>query len=156
MFNIKWDKRFLSLAQHIATWSKDPSTQVGAVLVDNKKRVIGMGYNGFARGVEDKAIRYENRPLKYQMVIHAEANALLNAVDDVEGSHCYASQRPCAPCMALLIQSGISYIISPSPPVGLAERLSESFAIASTMADEAGVEFWLLDGDSYKKVKSGE
>lgn len=156
MFDLKWDTRFLSLAEHVASWSKDPSTKVGAVLVDDNKRIIGLGYNGFARGVEDALPRYEDRPIKYQMVIHAEANALLNATNNVEGAHCYTSQRPCAPCMALLIQAGIRYILSPPPPVGLAERLSESFSIASEMAHEAGVMFKLYDKGVYHFVESGK
>lgn len=151
MFNTNWDKRFLRLADEVASWSKDPSTQVGCVLVDDKKRVIGMGYNGFARGVKDSLSLLNNRPIKYQMIIHAEANALLNAVANVEGAHAYVSQRPCAPCMALLLQSGITSLISRTPSVGLAQRLSESFTIADQMA-QGNMDFLLLDEEAYTWV----
>ena len=148
MFNLNWDKRFLRLADEVASWSKDPSTKVGCVLVDDKKRVIGLGYNGFARGVPDKATSYQNRPLKYQMIIHAEANAILNAVGNTEGSHAYVSQRPCASCMALLIQAGVTSCISRTPPVALAERFSESFAISDAMANGT-MDMFLLDDETY-------
>jgi dCMP deaminase len=74
----KWDKNFLELAKTVSTFSKDPSTQVGAVIVDDDKRVISIGYNGFPKGVRDDH-RLDNRELKYEMIVHAEANALLFA-----------------------------------------------------------------------------
>ena len=73
-----WDKRFLDLAEHVAGWSKDPSTQVGCVIVNDKRVVVGLGYNGFPRGVEDTPERLNDRPTKYLMVQHAEVNAILN------------------------------------------------------------------------------
>ena len=74
-----WDQRFLDLAEHIAQWSKDPRTKVGAVIVDEKKRVVSVGYNGFPRGVDDNPDRYEDRTAKLLFVAHAERNALDNA-----------------------------------------------------------------------------
>ena len=73
----KWDKRFLALAEHIARWSKDPSTKIGAVIVDPNKRVVSLGYNCFPRGVEDSEERLENREVKYKIIVHCERNALL-------------------------------------------------------------------------------
>ena len=74
----KWDQRFIDLAMHIADWSKDPSTKVGAVVVDpSTRRVVSTGFNGFPVGVEDTADRLENREIKYEMVVHAEQNALV-------------------------------------------------------------------------------
>lgn len=75
---MSWDDRFLELATVISSWSKDPSTQVGAVIVDDDNRVISIGYNGFPKGIKDDH-RLSNRDLKYEMVVHAEANALLFA-----------------------------------------------------------------------------
>lgn len=136
----KWDKRFLDLAAMVATWSKDPSTQVGCVLVDDHRRVAGMGYNGFPRGVDDSSDRYDDRPTKYLMVQHAEANAVLNAVGKTVGCTAYVTHHPCANCAGLLIQAGVRRIVTFSPAGGIAERFADSFAAASTMFQEAGVE----------------
>ncbi len=65
-----WNKRFLDLAEHVASWSKDPSTKVGAVVVDEKKRVVSLGYNGFPRGVLDIDSRYNDRDTKHLFVAH--------------------------------------------------------------------------------------
>jgi deoxycytidylate deaminase len=85
----KWDRRFLELAKQVSTWSKDPSTQVGAVLVNYLDQVVGMGYNGFPRGVEDSEERLNNRELKYQIVVHAEVNAVIQAGKEADGSTLY-------------------------------------------------------------------
>ena len=74
-----WDRRFLGLAAHIATWSKDPSTKVGAVIVRPNKTIVSVGFNGLPRGVDDLDSRYNERALKYAMTVHAEANARLRA-----------------------------------------------------------------------------
>jgi len=139
-----WDERFLLLAEHVAAWSKDPSTKVGCVLVDDRRRVIGMGYNGFPRGVNDDPARYNDRPTKYLMVQHAEANAVLNATVSVRGATAYVTHHPCATCAGLLIQAGVTRIVSFSPAGGIAERFAESFRAAATMFDEAdvSVELW--------------
>lgn len=136
---IKWHRRFLELAAHVATWSKDPSTQVGCVLVDEQRRVVGMGYNGFPRGVGDGPERYDDRPTKYAMVVHAEANAILNAVGETRGCVAYVTHHPCATCSGLLIQAGVRAIITHETPPGLAERFAESFAHSRTMLKEADI-----------------
>jgi len=76
---VRWHKRFLEMAKLISTWSKDPSTQCGAVIIDAKKRVISMGFNGFPSGTSDDPDLYQNREKKYKRVIHAEKNAILFA-----------------------------------------------------------------------------
>lgn len=139
--SIKWDQRFLNLAQHIAFWSKDPSTQVGCVVVDPRRVVVGMGYNGFPRGVGDHVERLNDRPLKYQMVQHAEANAVLNASASVRGATAYVTHPCCANCAGLLIQAGVLRVVTKKPEAGLAERFRESFSTARTMFDEAGVSY---------------
>ena len=73
---IKWDRRFLDLAAFVAAWSRDPSKRVGAVIVDDKKRIVSLGFNGFPRGVADDD-RLHVRESKYEIIIHAEVNALL-------------------------------------------------------------------------------
>lgn len=107
-----WNKRFLDLCDHIATWSKDPSTKLGSVIVDDKKRIVSVGYNGFPRGVDDSADRYNDRPTKYLFVAHAERNALDNAPMSVEGCTLYITLLPCNECAKSIIQRGITRVVT--------------------------------------------
>lgn len=136
----KWDERFLCLAQHVACWSRDPSTQVGCVIVNPRRQVVSTGFNGFPRGVDDSPARYADRPTKYLMVVHAEANAVLQAGGDVRGGTAYVTHPPCARCAAVLIQAGIVRIVTCEPDAGMAERFKDSFGAAELMLHEAGVE----------------
>jgi dCMP deaminase len=130
-----WDNRFLGLAEHVAQWSRDPSTKVGAVLVDNKRRILSIGFNGFPRGVADDE-RLHDRDTKYEMVVHAEANTLLFAAASVEGATAYVwPLPPCSRCAALLIQAGIARVVSPAP----SERWADNCGLAARLFDEAGV-----------------
>lgn len=110
--NKQWDRRFLELSDHIAGWSKDPRTKVGAVIVDGKKRVVSLGYNGFPRGVDDSPERYEDRATKHLLVAHAERNALDNAPLMVEGCTLYVTLCPCNECAKSIIQKGISRVVT--------------------------------------------
>ena len=82
----KWDLRFLEMARNAASWSKDPSTKVGAIIVDDDKRVISVGYNGFPKGVRDDE-RLDDRQEKYKIIVHAERNALL-FMQNLNGYQC--------------------------------------------------------------------
>lgn len=113
MTSTKWDRRFLKLAELVASWSKDPSTRVGAVIVDDLRLVRGLGYNGFPRGVADDD-RLRKKETKYPLVVHAEANAILNSNGSVRGCTLYSTQIPCHECCKLLIQAGISWVVFPS------------------------------------------
>lgn len=135
----KWDERFLRVAQEVATWSKDPSTKVGCVLVNLDRHIIATGYNGFPRGVCDHAQRYEDRSVKYLMVQHAEANAVLQAVADMRSATAYVTHRPCAGCSGILIQAGITRVVSYHADGSFAERFADSFKASETMFAEAGV-----------------
>jgi dCMP deaminase len=92
----KWDVRFLELANHIAQWSKDPSTKVGAVIVRPDRTICSVGYNGFPRGVDDNEERYMDRPTKYEFVVHAEANAIIHAREPLHDYILYT--YPLMPC----------------------------------------------------------
>lgn len=105
---MKWAKRFLDLATLIGSWSKDNSTKVGAVIVDERNRIVSVGFNGFPRGIEDIIT---DRDEKLRRTIHAEENALLFANRSVEGCTIYVTHHPCARCTAKLIQVGISKIV---------------------------------------------
>ncbi len=109
--NDKWDVRFLELARHVAQWSKDPSTKCGAVIVDDTKRVVSMGFNGFARGTDDSPERYADRDYKLENVIHGEENAILQAGEDLHGYSIYSSAMPCGSCAARIIQVGIQTVV---------------------------------------------
>ena len=138
----KWDKRYLALAAEIATWSKDPSTQVGAVTVGRKKEVLSQGFNGFPRGIEDTEERYNDRETKYKFVVHAEMNAIYNATysgTSLDGATLYVYGLPiCSECAKGIIQVGIKKVViekSKAP-----ERWNASVQRAQAMFDEAGVE----------------
>ena len=106
-----WHRRFIDLAMHVAQWSKDPSTKVGAVIVDERYKVISLGYNGFPRWVDDLEERYNDRPTKYQFVVHAELNAILNATVPLDGMTLYTTLSPCHECAKAIIQSGIIEVV---------------------------------------------
>jgi dCMP deaminase len=150
----KWHNRFLSMAELVASWSKDPSTQVGCVIVNSDRIVIGVGYNGFPRGVCDCEERLNDRPVKYLMVQHAEANALTNAAAPVSGSTVYVTHAPCANCTGLLIQSGVKRIYTRPTPEGLAERLKDSYDASRLMLKEAGIKLEVIDPDFIDETRS--
>lgn len=137
--DLKWHRRFLELCKHISTWSKDPSTKVGAVIVDDKRRIVSVGYNGFPRGVDDSTGRYDNRELKYSMVVHGEINAILFANRSLEGCTLYTwPLSPCSTCAGMVIQSGIKKCVFPELPNTM-QRWGASVLLAKTMFEEAGV-----------------
>ena len=109
---LKWDHRLLEMGKLISKWSKDPSTQVGAVIVDDERRVVSLGYNGFPIGISDD-FRLDNRNTKYKMVVHAECNALLFAAKPLTGCTIYTYPfMPCPSCAGMIIQSGIGKVVS--------------------------------------------
>lgn len=138
----KWDRRFLELAKLIASWSKDPSTQTGAVIVDSKGRIVSTGYNGLAQGVEDLPERLNNRDLKYKMFVHCERNAIIFAQQPLEGCTLYTWPfMSCGACAAMVIQTGIKRIVAPESDN---HRWQDEFALASQQYKEAGVAMCLL------------
>lgn len=136
----KWDKRMLDLAALVATWSKDPSSQVGAVIVDPMNRVVSLGFNGFPRGVTDDAQTLADRDEKLRRIIHAETNALLFAGRSVAGCTLYVTRPPCGQCAAKLIQSGIARVVCLPWGEGLS-RWERDYVSAKAMYAEAGVAF---------------
>ena len=108
----KWDQRFIDLANFVAAWSKDPSTQVGAVVANPlTKRVVSMGFNGFPTGVDDLEHRLENRDIKYEMIVHAETNALLFAGPAAEGCTLYVTLEPCSMCSGALVNTKCASVV---------------------------------------------
>lgn len=134
----KWHLRFLRLAREVASWSKDPSTQVGCVIVDQSRRVVSLGFNGLPAGMQDTAERLLNRDLKLALTIHAEENALLFASRPVHGCVAFVTRHPCAHCAAKLIQSGIGAVIYLSNP-DFDRRWADNLAISGQALAEAGI-----------------
>jgi dCMP deaminase len=139
----KWDTRFLDLALHISGWSKDPSTQVGCVVVGPDREIRSTGFNGFPRGIDDTIERLEDRSQKYPMICHAEENAIMHAARigiSLKDCTAYVTWPPCSRCARSLIQAGVSEIVYPEDSE-IPERWHDDFAIATRMFNEAGISY---------------
>ena len=135
----KWDARFLGLAAHISGWSKDPSSQVGAVITDGN-RIVSLGYNGFAAGVEDKPERLSDRNCKLNLTIHAEENAMIFAKRDLTDCTVFVTHPPCPRCASKLIQEEVKRIVYIAPSDDFLSRWADDLALSSEMYREAGIE----------------
>lgn len=131
---ISWDEYFMGIALLSAKRSKDPSTQVGACIINPFNKIVGIGYNGFPIGCSDDELPWgresENmNETKYPYVVHAEANAILNSTKDLHGARMYVALFPCNECTKLIIQSGIKEIIylsdkyKDTPPVLASKKM---------------------------------
>lgn len=133
----KWHYRHMDAAQLVASWSKDPSTKVGARIVDAQHRVISEGFNGPPRGVtDDPSI---SRETKLRRTIHAEKNAILFARRDLTGTTLYVTHFPCAQCAALIVQAGIMEVVTHSPTPEFFERWRNDIEEAERIFKDAGV-----------------
>jgi dCMP deaminase len=143
--SIKWDQRFLKLAGEVATWSKDRSTQVGAVIVMKDRTPGPYGYNGFPRQIDDEAEERHNRPVKYKWTEHAERNAIYNAARTgvpLMGCTIYVTHIPCMDCTRAIVQVGIERVVVNAAfqdDPGFEERWGEDFRLCEEMLSEAGV-----------------
>jgi dCMP deaminase len=147
MGDLKWDLRYIELAKHISTWSKDPSTQVGAVAIGDYGQVLSTGYNGFPRGVDDTDDRLTDRETKYSLTSHAEMNVIygasLNGVS-LKGSTLYIWGLPlCSDCAKGVIQVGIKRVVMPKqvPDKPWPDKWRQSFQLTSKILTEAGVKY---------------
>jgi dCMP deaminase len=138
---IKWDKRFLELASLVSSWSKDPSTQTGAVIVRSDKTVASMGFNGFPRQIEDTPELLNNREEKYKRVIHCELNAIINAREQLDGYTLYNwPGQSCSRCAVHVIQAGITRVVSYwDENSSFIKRWREDMELAQSLYIEAGV-----------------
>lgn len=144
----KWDHRFMNLAKTVALWSKDPSTQVGAVITRGR-HVVGMGYNGFPAGTVDDEEIYNDRPIKYLRVVHAEANAIIQAGKVISSGDdiltMFATLCPCASCCGMAINAGVKRIVTHRPTDDQMNRWGASFHESVNMMGEAGIDLNFLD-----------
>jgi dCMP deaminase len=137
----KWDRRFLELTREIAKWSKDPSTQLGCVVVGPDLEIRSTGFNGFPRGVEDHPSRYADRDLKLAIICHSEENAIMNAARigvSLQGCDLYCGWLPCTRCARGIIQVGIKRVVIPVAEVP--ERWRADFELSEKILTEAGVQ----------------
>lgn len=140
-----WDIRFIKLAKEISSWSKDPSTKCGAVIVRPDKSIASVGFNGFPKGTSDDSELYDDRELKYERVVHAEMNAIIQASEGLYGYTIYTwppgISGSCARCTAHIIQAGIKKLVHVyDDSSGFAGRWGESAKIAKQLYEEAQVE----------------
>ncbi len=135
----KWDRRFLDMALLVASWSKDPSSQIGAVITDAENRVMATGYNGFPRTLKDSPELLHDREQKYPRVIHAEMNAILHVSQRDLVWSLYSSVLPCDRCAVHIIQYGIKRVVCFKPEdEALYKRMNMDHSIS--FFREAGVE----------------
>lgn len=138
-----WDKKFIGLCNHIATWSKDPSTKVGAVIVGENNKILSTGYNGIPVGVKDTIERMSIRPEKYKWMEHAERNAIYTAASEgvsLKNSTIYCNFLPCTDCARAIIQSGIKQVIYETENLNSnSPEWEKSKQISKTMFSEANV-----------------
>lgn len=134
-----WTDKFLGLSEYIASWSKDPSTKVGAVITSHNNEIVSIGYNGLPRKVQDTPERLNNRDVKYKMIVHAERNALLFAKRDLTDCVIYTWPfGPCPACAGMIIQSGINTVVFPGTTN---PRWFDDIELSKKMFEEAGINF---------------
>jgi dCMP deaminase len=146
MSSNKWDNYYMDMAKLVATWSKDPSSKIGAVAVNEKGQILTTGYNGFPRGIADDH-RLNDRPVKYKYIVHAEQNAIYNATYNgvsLYGSTMYVAGLPCcSDCAKGIIQVGVRRVVMNGDPTN--ERWKESTQLTLDMFKESGVEWEFIE-----------
>lgn len=145
---ISWDEYFMGVALLSAKRSKDPNTQVGACIVNNKNKIVGAGYNGLPIGCDDDEFPWSKQgdflETKYPYVCHAELNAILNNIGmDLKGCKIYTALFPCNECTKAIIQAGITEVVFLSDKYDGTDASKAS----KLMLDKAGV--------GYRKVNAG-
>lgn len=137
-----WDDRFLEMAQLVGSWSKDPSTKVGAVVVDPTNRhVISVGYNGFPASMPDDPALYADREEKLSRIVHAEINALIHAGGKVYGKTLYTWPfLACSDCFVILANAGVTRFVAPKATGERLDRWAAAFNRVYKYAAECGIE----------------
>lgn len=139
---ISWEQYFMAVAMVAAERSKDPSSQVGACIVDGENKIVSTGYNGAPRGYDDdKCMTWEREgqflDTKYAYVCHSELNAILNSPRSVKDCRIYVTLFPCNECAKAIIQSGIKEVIY------LSDKYdgTEGNIASKKMLDECGIKY---------------
>ena len=141
----KWADRYLSICNEVASWSRDPSTQVGAVVVGDKGQILSQGYNGFPRNIRDNANRYNDKKRKYELIVHAEMNAIYNATlngQSLQGSTMYIfGLGVCHECAKAIIQVGITQVVAQCKEIK--PGWEDSCNLTKKLFEEAGIDYLL-------------
>lgn len=152
---LTWDEYFMAIAKLSAMRSKDPSTQVGACIVDKNNRILSIGYNGAPNGYNDDIFPWDREgnelETKYPYVVHAERNAILNyrgSRKDFEGAKIYVDLFPCNECAKEIIQAGISEVIY------LSDKYANTNSVIASkrLFDACGVSYHELKDVKKKEV----
>ena len=145
----KWSERYLDLARAVSTWSKDPSTKIGAVAVGSQGQIISQGYNGFPRGIIDSSERLEVKEEKYKFVVHGEMNCIYNACLNglsLNNTTLYVSGLPvCSECAKGIIQVGIGTVITQYDTAKVNPNWAESNKLTKQLFNEANVNYLEFD-----------
>lgn len=151
--DIKWMHRYMSLAKEVSTWSKDPSSKIGAVAISELGQILSTGYNGFPRGILDSEERLNNRDLKYKYVVHGEMNLIYNATYtgvSLKGAYVFVYGLPvCPECAKGLIQVGVQTVCITSSSLKKETGKTDWGKLWDTsldLFDECGVSVIVLDG----------
>ena len=144
-------EHFVAIAEAVANMSKDLSTKVGAVAIDDDGNILCVGYNGFPRGVDDAKARYEDKVTKLKLVSHAEQNLVAQAARNgiaLKGSTVIiTSLPPCSSCTKSLIQAGVKQVYFPEPAIGMNELWLEEWNWSRQMLLEAEVSYTMYRKD---------
>jgi dCMP deaminase len=142
----KWDLRFLELARLVSTWSRDPSTKTGAVIVAEDKRVISMGFNGFPSTMRDDQALYADRDEKYSRIVHCEINALIFAREPLHATTLYTWPfMSCDRCVVQMLQAGVEHFVAPSPTADQLTRWGSAFERTKKYITECGATWQEID-----------
>lgn len=139
----KWDLRYLKLAQEVSTWSKDPSTKTGAVIVRPDGSVCSVGFNGFPKYMPDDPALYANRDEKYSRIVHCEVNALIHSHDSDHNDYTLFTWpfASCDRCVVQMLQAGITRFVWPEPDAEKLTRWADAFERTKRYIEEVGVSF---------------
>jgi len=144
---VKWDRRFMEVAKLTSTWSQDPSSKIGAVIVNAKKIIVSSGWNGFPRGLKDDPLRLNDRETKYKYIVHAEMNAIYNATYNgisLDGTTLYVYGLPtCSECAKGVIQVGIKRVVMLNQV--MPEKWRDSWYTSMGFFTETGIDFSFID-----------
>ncbi len=154
---LTFDDYFMVQTLWAKTRSPDTSTQCGCIIVDKRGRIIGQGYNGYPRGIDDDKMP-QTRPEKYPPIIHSEENAILNVTGDLEGATVYVTGPPCTHCWAHIIQVGIKRVVYgpiTTSPNGLYTdtRLKDVNQVVKDMLDGQGIEITKWRPNNYGLIQ---
>lgn len=139
---------YMGIARSVAEASKDPSTKVGCVLISPEGRLISSGYNGFVRGGRDDLMSF-TRPLKYFLILHSEANAIMFAKEPLNNCIAYITHAPCSRCLAMLLQNGIKEVYYESASLCVRFEEVEKEAIRLLLAANNASILNLANGKNY-------